>query len=137
MGFLLPISIGNHLVHVHVGLRAAARLPNAQWKMLIQLAGNHFVRRLRDQLRLFRGKFSEVLIHQRRGFFQNAKSANHLRRHRVLANSEVNQRARGLRAIVAVGGNVDRAHRIGFGASGTGDLHVRGSFGGFGHGATP
>ena len=44
-------AIGNHFVRVHVGLRAAAGLPDAQWELIIQFAGNYFFGSLHDELR--------------------------------------------------------------------------------------
>ena len=66
--------------------------------------------------RFFGGKFAEILIHQRRGFFQDAESADQLGRHGVAADVEMDQRAGGLRAIVAVDRNFDFAHAVGFDA---------------------
>ncbi len=37
-------AIRDHFVRVHVGLRAAAGLPNHEWEMRVELAGDHFVR---------------------------------------------------------------------------------------------
>ena len=77
-------------------------------KLVVELAGDHFVGRLRDQARLFRRQLAEFLIHQRRGLFQNAEGANQLRRHDVAADVEMHQRARRLRAPVDVRGHFDR-----------------------------
>ena len=46
-------AIGDDFVGVHVGLRAAAGLPDAQRKMIVEFAGNHFVGGLSDEPRLF------------------------------------------------------------------------------------
>ena len=62
MGFLLPSTppasldgaIGDDFVGVHVGLRAAAGLPDAQREMVVELAGDDFVGGLRDEARFFR-----------------------------------------------------------------------------------
>ena len=66
------------------------------------------------------GEFAEVLIDQRRGFLQDAEGADQLGRHGVVADGEVDQRTGGLRAVVAVGGDFDLAHAVGFGAGGNG-----------------
>ena len=47
-------AIRNHLVGIHIGLRAAAGLPDAEWKVLVEFSGNHFVGSLNDQSRLLR-----------------------------------------------------------------------------------
>ncbi len=44
-------AVGDDLVHVHVGLGAAAGLPDAERELIIQLAGDDFVGRLDDKLR--------------------------------------------------------------------------------------
>ena len=109
-------AIRDHFVGVHVRLRSATRLPNAQRKMFVELAFNHFVARLDDQLQFVFRKFSEIVIYQRAGFLENAKSANHLARHHIKADVEVEQATLCLRAPILVGGDFDLAHRIGFDA---------------------
>ena len=46
-------AVGDDFVDVHVGLRAAAGLPDAQRKMIVKLAGNDFVGGLRDEIGIF------------------------------------------------------------------------------------
>ena len=79
-----------------------------------------------DERGLFVRKLAEILIYERGGFFEDAERANELGRHGVFADVEVDERARGLRAVVAVGRDFDLAHRVGFGAGGAGvdDGHV-------------
>ena len=107
-------AVGDDFVDVHVGLRAAARLPDAQRELVVQLAGDHFVGGLHDQLGFLGGKFAEILIHQRAGFLQNAEGADQLRRHGVAADIEMQQRALGLGAPVDVGRDFDLSHAVGF-----------------------
>ena len=61
-------------------------------------------------------KFAEVLIDECGGFFEDAEGADQLGGHGVFADGKVNQRARGLCAVVTVGGNFHFAHAVGFGA---------------------
>src|ERR1700754_3113273 len=117
----LDRTIRDHLVGVHVGLGAAAGLPNAQWKVAVEFAFDHFVASLHDQFGFVRRKFSEFFVDLRSGFFEYSERANHLARHPIVANVEVVQRAFGLRAPVAVGGYLDVSHRVGF-SSGFGRL---------------
>src|SRR5208337_2167940 len=56
-------AVRNDLIHVHVGLRAAARLPYAQGKLVIQFARNYLVGSLYDQFRLVGRQFAQVLIY--------------------------------------------------------------------------
>ena len=120
-------AVRDDLVHVHVGLRAAAGLPDAQRELIVQLAGNHFVGRLHDQLRLVGRQFPEILIYQRAGFLQNAERANQLRRHGVATDIEVQQRPLRLRSPIDIGRDFDLAHAVGFNAG------LGGRFGDRGH----
>ena len=78
--------------------------------------GDDFVGGLDDQLGFFCREFAEVLIDERGGFFEDAEGADELGRHGVFADGKVNQRARGLSAVVTVGGNFHLAHAVGLGA---------------------
>ena len=112
-------AVGDDLVDVHVGLRAAAGLPDAQRELVGEFAGDDFVGGLDDELGLVGGKLAEILIHERGGLFQDGEGADQLGRHGVAADIEVMQRALRLRAPVNVRGNFDCAHAVGFGAGGT------------------
>ena len=107
-------AVRDDFVDVHVGLRAASRLPDAQGKVIVQVAGDDFVRSGDDQPGFFGREFAEVLIHQRTSFFQDAERADELRRHGVFADGEVDERTRGLRAVVAVHRHFHLAHAVGF-----------------------
>ncbi len=109
MGFLLPMT--------------------PQGEMVVEFSADDFVGCLGDEAGLFGGEFAEILIDQRSGFFEDAEGANQLGRHGVFADVEVDEGAGGLGAVVAVDGDFDLAHAVGFGAGGTG--HDR--FCGFGH----
>jgi hypothetical protein len=84
--------------------------------MIVELALDHFIARIYDKLKFVVAQLSELVIHQRASFFQNAESADHFAWHHVIADVEMAQRALCLRAPVAIGGDLDRAHRIGFGS---------------------
>ena len=51
-------AVGDHLVDVHVGLGAAAGLPDAQRELLVQFAGDDFIGGLGNELGLFGGKLT-------------------------------------------------------------------------------
>ena len=110
-------AVGDDLVDVHVGLRAAAGLPDAQRKLVVQLAGDDFVRRLHDELGFVGRKLAQILIHQRARFLENAEGADQFRRHGVASNVEMQQRALRLRAPVNIGRDFDLSHAVGFDAS--------------------
>src|SRR5271170_670233 len=117
-------AVRNHFVDVHVRLRAAAGLPDAQRKMLMQLPGNHLIRRLSNQIDLFFRKFPQIAIYKRGGLLQDAEAANQLAGHGVFAYGEMDQGARRLCAVVAIQRNLDFAHAVRFGAgrNGFGEL---------------
>src|ERR1700722_7777223 len=110
-------AVRNHLIDVHVGLGAAAGLPDAQGKLVVKFAGNHFVGGLRDEPGFVGRKLAQILIHQRAGFLEDAKGADHLRRHGVAANVEMKERALGLCAPVNVRRDLNLSHAVGFNAS--------------------
>jgi hypothetical protein len=74
---------------VHVGLRAAAGLPDTQRELVAKFAGNDFVCCLHDQLGFIARELAEFLIHECRGFFQDGESADQFGRHGVAANVKV------------------------------------------------
>ena len=86
-------AVRDHLVGVHVGLGAAAGLPDAQRKMIVELSLNHFIASLHDQLRFVVRQFAEFLINERSRLFKNSERANHLARHAVVADIEMMKRA--------------------------------------------
>ncbi|MNL07216.1 hypothetical protein D3C87_1278860 [compost metagenome] len=59
---------GDHFVDVHVALGAAAGLPDHQRKLVVMVAGEHFVGRLLDQAGDIGGHVAVAIIDPRRGF---------------------------------------------------------------------
>ena len=53
----LDRTIGNHLIDVHVRLGARTRLPHIERKLTVQLARDHFIGYLADQVGFVPGKF--------------------------------------------------------------------------------
>ncbi len=82
-------AIGDHLVHVHVGLRARSGLPHDQREMTIELAGDDLVGDLDDRPGAPRVEHSEFEIGFRGCPFDDRKRYDHRVRHPLLANSEV------------------------------------------------
>ena len=107
-------AIGDDLVHVHVGLGAAASLPDTQRELFVQFALDDFVRRLDNQFCLVGWQLPQILVHQGCRFFENAEGADQLRRHGVAADVEMKQGTLGLRSPINVSRNLDFAHAVGF-----------------------
>ncbi len=82
-------AVGDDFVDVHVGLGATAGLPDAQRKLVVELAGDHFICGLHNELCFISGKLAEVLIYQRAGLLEDTKRADHFRRHNIAANVEM------------------------------------------------
>ncbi len=108
----LACAVGEHLVHVHVGLRAGARLPDHERKLPVVLAGEHLVRRGGDGVRLVRGERLQLGVHQRAGALDPRERADQLDRHALAGDAEVLERALRLRAPELVGGNADVSEGI-------------------------
>src|SRR5581483_1396680 len=114
----LDSAVRDHLIDVHVSLRAAARLPYAERELVVELAGDYFVGGLHDQLGLVSGQFAEILVDECASLFQDAKSANQFRGHGVASNIEVLERPLRLSAPVNIPGNFDLSHAVGFDSGG-------------------
>ena len=70
-----------------------------------------------DEFGFFGRHLAEFVIGFGGGFFEDADGADDRTRHQIVADGKMNQRAGGLRAPVMVGGDLDSAHAVGFGAS--------------------
>ncbi|MHC2439591.1 hypothetical protein ACVMB0_006966 [Bradyrhizobium sp. USDA 4451] len=111
-------AVGDHLVDVHVGLRAGAGLPDDQRKMIVELAVDHFLRCAGNGVGAARIELAEFAIGLGGRELHHGKRVDDRDRHPVVADFEILPRAFGLRAPVAVGGNVDRAEAVGLAAGG-------------------
>src|SRR5208337_2624331 len=100
--------------------RDLGKLSEEKANLIVQAADEVIAGKLQDQVGLLYGEFAEVAIDQRGGLLQDAEGADQFRRHGVFANGEVNQRACGLRAVIAIYRDFDFAHAVGFGAGGNG-----------------
>src|SRR5206468_4145059 len=110
-------SPGDHLVGVHVRLRARPGLPDDQRELAVEVAARDLARRLLDDLGDLRVEAADACIHPRRGLLYEAQGVDDLDRHLLArAEREIPDRALGLRAPIGVGGNLDWAEAVGFGA---------------------
>ena len=92
----LAAAVGDHLVHVHVELGAAARHPYMQRKHVVMLAGEDFVARLNNQVVLLIVEPLAGMVRCGSGFLQDGIGGDHLARNEILADTEMLERALGL-----------------------------------------
>ena len=71
-------AIGDHLVRVHVGLRARTGLENYQRELVVPFAVNDFLRRANDQIHFLFGKLAEFAVGESAAFLQHAQGSDHL-----------------------------------------------------------
>ncbi len=121
----LDRAVRDDLVRVHVRLRAAARLPDEQREVVVELPVDHLVCRRDDELDLIRRQRLQVAVHERRGLLQDAERADHRPGKMLGADVEVMKRSLRLRAPVAVGGDGDLAHGVGFFTGGHKNFHMK------------
>ena len=112
-------TIGEHLVHVHVGLRARAGLPDGQREFAVVHAPQRFVRSGDYRVRAFPRQRSQLGVDVSRSAFDQQHGANELGRHFLAGNTEEFERALRLRAPQPVRGHFDRAERVALDAHGS------------------
>ena len=109
-------AVGDHLVHVHVGLGAGSGLPDDQRKLLVEFAVDDFLRGLDDRFSAPRIERSKLAIGLRRRAFDDRQRPDKRARHAFFADTEIIAGAFGLRAPIAFGRDFDRSEAVGFGA---------------------
>ncbi len=109
-------AVGDHLVDVHVGLRAGAGLPHHQRELIVEFAVDDFGRRLHDRLGAPRIEQAELAIDFGGGALDQRQRRDQRPRHALVADAEIIARALGLRAPIAIGRDLDRPEAVGFGA---------------------
>ena len=93
-------AVGDHLVHVHVRLRAGAGLEHDEREVLHQLALRHLTRRLLDRRRALRLE-AKLDVDRSARLLEGAESADEGLRHTEtgLADVEVHQRSSGVKRV--------------------------------------
>ena len=109
--------VGDHLVDVHVGLRAGAGLPDEQWKVLVQPATGDILRHRGDRFGALSVERAEIAVDFRRRALDQAERAHNFDRHAFGADAEVMQRALGLCTPQFVGGDIQRPEGVAFNTS--------------------
>nr|GFC86154.1 hypothetical protein [Tanacetum cinerariifolium] len=110
-------AVGDYLIHVHIRLRARARLPHYQRKSIGELAGQNLVGHLANEVGLFGVEHTRVAVGEGGRFFQIREGLNNFFWHLIdiLRNREVLDATLGLGAPVGVGGHLHLAHGVFFG----------------------
>ena len=107
-------AVGNDFVGVHIRLRAAARLPDDEREMFVEFARNHFVASGAYRFEFFFGKFSEIVVCNRGGFFKDSERVRDFSRHYFRADFEILETSLRLRRPVLVVGYAHFAHSVFF-----------------------
>ena len=89
-------------------------MPDIQREFAIELAADHFVGDLLDQLTLPGRKAASLAIDHRRGFLDIAIRVVNLFGHLVMTDVEMNQAALGLRTPVVIGGHFNFSDAVEF-----------------------
>ncbi len=108
--------VGDHLVDVHVGLRAGTGLPHQQREMPVQPAVGDVLRHRDDRLRAAAVERTEIAVDLGGGALDQAERTHDLDRHAFRTDAEIVQRALGLRAPQPVGGDSERPEGVAFNA---------------------
>ena len=105
-------AVCEHLVDVHVGLRARARLPDDQRKMLIQPTAQRLIGGLGDRPALSLVENPERHVGERGRLLDQHLRVHHFQRHRFARKPEVVKAPLGLRTPQPVGRHRDRPHGV-------------------------
>ena len=82
-------SIGDHLVAVHVRLGARSGLIDHQWKVIIEISGDHLVCGALDGTRDFRRNPAEIGVDRGCGLFDESHRPDQRTSHPLLPDAEV------------------------------------------------
>src|ERR1700733_14152689 len=88
----LATAVGNHFIHVHVELRAAASHPDMQRKHVLILAREDLVARLNNESVLLVVQPTASMIGIGGGFLQSRICCDHLARNQILSYAEMFKR---------------------------------------------
>ena len=123
----LAAAIGDDFVRVRVRARARAGLENVEREMFVELALNHFFRRLNDERAALRVEQTKIVIGLRGRPFEQAERANKRARKTPAADRKIQDRALGRGAVKSGFRDGHLAHGILFDASLAGAHAVRGT----------
>ena len=107
-------AVRNHLVGIHVRLRARTRLPDDERKMIVELTLDDVLRRFNDRVAELFVELAQSHVGFGRGALDDAEGAHDRCRLPLPTDLEIAEAALGLRAPIAVGGDFDGSERVGF-----------------------
>jgi len=84
-------AIGDHFVDVHVGLGARTRLPDDQWKLIVEFSVDHLFRSFHDGFRDLRLDQTLGGVHLRGGLLHARERMQDLNRHALPADRKILQ----------------------------------------------
>ncbi len=115
---------GDHLIDVHVRLRARPGLPDDEGELAVEIAARDFSCGLLDRFGNLRIEAADAGIHPRRRLLDEAEGVDDLQRQLLArAEREILDRPLGLGAPIGVCRNLDWAEAVGFGARGGHELN--------------
>ncbi len=117
-------AVGDHLVRIHVRLRARARLPDDEREMIVEMAVDHLLRGFDDHLAELRIELAERHVGDGGRLLHDAERADDGLGLLFPANLEVAERALRLGAPIPVVGHLDGSKSIRLGARALG-VHQR------------
>ena len=110
----LVSAVRDDLVDVHVGLCAAARLPDGEREVFREFACDDLVARRLDGVQTLFVELAELVVRDGSGFLQNAERVNDLGGHLFDSDGEILKAAFRLRRPILVCGHLDFAEGIVF-----------------------
>ena len=105
-------AIGEHLVDVHVGLRARSGLPDGERKFTGETSREPFVRRGHDRVRRLLRQRAQRRVDARRRSLDDQERPDQRLRHLLRGDAEMLERALRLRAPEPIGRDFDRSERV-------------------------
>ena len=114
MSHNLEATVGNHLVHVHVGTGAGSSLNKIDRKLIMKITVHDFFAGLHNRVGLGLVEVAELVIRQGTGLFDHGKRANELGevRNRNAGYIKVLDGTHRLNAVVAIVGDLLIAEQI-------------------------
>ena len=110
----LRAAIRNHLIHIHVELRPAARHPDMQRKHVVMPAGKNLITDLDNQVAALLIEPLLPVVDDGGGFLEDGVRIDHLARHQIGTNAEMLERTLRLCTPEFAGRNIDFAQTVGF-----------------------